>query len=104
VAFPPRAPTALVSNRDSDDITIIDLAARQVLKTVPVGRRPSGLTANARGTRAYVCNSASDDVAIVSLPGYEVTGRIAAGRSPDGIAFVPAASPAPKGRASKEKT
>jgi YVTN family beta-propeller protein len=97
VAFPPKGLIALVSNRDSDDLTVIDLAARQVLKTVPVGRRPGGLTTNQRGTRAYVSNTASGTVSIVALPGYEVTGTIDVGRNPDGITFVPAPVP-PTGR------
>src|SRR5438034_1921712 len=33
-----------VTNEKSDDVTVIDAATRKVLKTVPVGKRPRGVT------------------------------------------------------------
>ncbi|MEO0760969.1 MAG: hypothetical protein AAFZ09_04050, partial [Pseudomonadota bacterium] len=53
------AQIAYVSNEKSNDVTLIDTATMEVIKTVPVGQRPRGITISPSGHELYVC--ASDD-------------------------------------------
>ena len=48
-----------VSNERSGDVTIIDGAGRNVIATIPVGKRPRGLHASPDGKRLYVALSGS---------------------------------------------
>ena len=101
VAFPPRMPVALVTNRGSDDLTILDLAARHVIDTVTLGKHPGGVVTNQRGNRAYIALSEANSVSIMMIPGWEITGTIPTGAGPDGLAFVPPPPPAKKAKPSK---
>jgi len=87
-----------VTNRASNDVTVLDVLARRVKTTVTVGRRPGGVTTNASGSRAYVCNNDSNTVSVISIPGFEVAQTIPVGAQPDGIAFVPRREPAGRKR------
>lgn len=46
-----------VSNEKSGDVTVIDPESRQVIATIPVGKRPRGIRATPDGTRVYVAVS-----------------------------------------------
>lgn len=95
---------ALVANRGSDDVTALDVASRQVVATVPVGRQPVALAINDRATRLFVANSGSSSVSVIALPGLEVTATIATGDAPSAVAFAPMpAPPSNKGGAAKKK-
>src|SRR5262245_28504910 len=53
-----------VTNEKSNDVTVIDAATRTVVKTLPVGQRPRGVTVSPDGRRVYVSNSNSDSVSV----------------------------------------
>ncbi len=57
-----------VSNEGSGDVSILDLASGEVLRTVPVGKRPRGLRVSGDGRLLYVAVSGS----AVSPPGTTV--------------------------------
>jgi YVTN family beta-propeller protein len=101
VAFPPRMPVALVTNRGSDDLTILDLAARHVIDTIPLGKHPGGVVTNQKGNRAYIALSQANSVSIMMIPGWEITASIPTGEGPDGVAFVPPPAPVKKPKSSK---
>src|SRR5437764_12229261 len=46
-----------VSNEKSGDITLVDGATRNVLATIPVGKRPRGIIASPDGKMVYVALS-----------------------------------------------
>ena len=56
---PPRAAEVLVSNEDSNDVTVIDAATNQVIRTVFVGKRPRGIRVSHDGKLAFVALSGS---------------------------------------------
>jgi len=43
IAFTPDGKHAYVTNSDSDDVTVIDVAELKVIQTIPVGKAPACL-------------------------------------------------------------
>src|SRR5262249_42591072 len=76
-----------VTNERSDDVTVIAADSGTVLKTIPVGKRPRGVTASADGKRVYVSNSNSDSLSIIDAAGLTVSASLPAGRDPEGLTF-----------------
>ena len=50
-ALPALADTVYVSNEKDNTLSVIDSASMKVLKTVPVGKRPRGITLSKDGTQ-----------------------------------------------------
>jgi len=76
-----------VTNEKSDDVTVIDAATRKVLKTVPVGKRPRGVTVSPDGRRVYVSNSNSDTMSVIDAKSLAVLHTVPAGLDPEGLTF-----------------
>ena len=64
-AAAPAGPRAFVTNEKSNDVTVIDLLTAKVVKTIPVGQRPRGVSASPDGTRVYVSNSNSNSLSVI---------------------------------------
>ncbi len=77
----------LSADRDSNQVSIIDLATRAVTAVVPTGERPFGVTISADGTRAYTANVASDDITVIDIAGRQPVGRVAVGHRPYAVAL-----------------
>jgi YVTN family beta-propeller protein len=89
---------AFVSNAGTDTVSVIDLAAKQVARTVPTGRRPVALAYSALARRAYAAaedGSVTAVAAASSTPVATIAGPsgIAALRFAPGGRFLLAASP-----------
>ena len=79
---------ALISDLDSGDLVVIDVAARKVSKRVPLGRMVEGILIPPDGARAYVAVTGDNQIAVVDLKTLEVASRIEPGRGPDGMAWI----------------
>ena len=66
----------------SGDLSVIDLASRQVLAHLEVGDGPRGIVLTPDDRTAYVANSLSDDVSVVDLSTFEEITRIPVTTSP----------------------
>lgn len=91
---------AIVSNEDSNDVTVVDVARDEVAFTVSVGKRPRGMRVSRDGKTLYVAVSgtpkgggtsddAADGIAVVDLERREVVRRIAAGHDPEAFDLTP---------------
>lgn len=89
LAVTPDGVTLLVANRESDSVSVIDVAARREIRRIPVGTHPFGLTLSPDGTRAFTANVLSDDVSAIDVAAGRETGRVATGQRPYVIAFAP---------------
>lgn len=87
LAVSPDGNWLLSADRDSNQVSFIDLDARKVVATVPVGERPFGITIDADGKRAYTANVGSDDVSVIDLAARKLTGTVKAGRRPYAVAL-----------------
>jgi YVTN family beta-propeller protein len=86
--FTPDGKRVLVSMLANPELAIFDVASREEVKRVPVGRGAAGILVQPDGARAYVACTPDDYVAIVDLQTLEVVGHVSAGRRPDGLAWV----------------
>jgi YVTN family beta-propeller protein len=78
---------ALISTLRGSDVTVIDAAARKIVKHIAVGHGAAGIVMQPDGARAFVACSPDGYVAVIDLHSLEVAGRIDAGHDPDGLAW-----------------
>jgi len=86
-ATPPlveNGPRLFVTNERSGDLSVIDLASRRVVATVPLGKRPRGIRVSPDRTTLYVALSGSP----FAPPGVDEKGLPPPDRSADGIGVV----------------
>jgi len=86
--FTPDGRLALISDLDSGDLVVIDVAARKIAKRIPLGRMVEGVLVPPDGARAYVAVTGDNQIAVVDLKTLEVTSRIEPGKGPDGMAWI----------------
>jgi YVTN family beta-propeller protein len=82
---------AASTHSDSEDVAIIDTAARSVVATVKIGKGPGFPIFSPDGARLYVLNSGMGDVAVVDLKTMAVTARHKVGTDPFGGGLRPTA-------------
>jgi YVTN family beta-propeller protein len=70
---------------------VIDANTYAVLNTIPVGRRPWGITFSPDGKYLFSANGPSDDVSVVDLATEKEIARIKSPGSPWGVVAVPVA-------------
>jgi YVTN family beta-propeller protein len=70
----------------TDELAVIDAAARSVIARVPAGRLPRGVAVAPDGARLYVTNSWSDSVTEIDAASFKVLRTFPAGFEPTGIA------------------
>ena len=86
--FTPDGRLALISDLDSGDLVVIDVAARKISKRIPLGRMVEGVLVPPDGGRAYVAVTGDNQIAVIDLKTLEVTSRIEPGKGPDGMAWI----------------
>jgi YVTN family beta-propeller protein len=86
--FTPDGTLALVSDLDAGELFVIDVAARNLRKKIPLGRMVEGILIPPDGARAYVAVNGDNYIAVVDLKTLTVTGRIEPGKGPDGMAWI----------------
>jgi len=92
----------VVANQGTEEepgttVSIVDLAAFEVVATIETGQGPHGVAIDPSGRYAYITNLYGDDVAVLDLVAREVVATVPVGEAPNGISFsalAPAAAPA----------
>jgi len=85
--FTPDGKLVLLSDRDGDQLVVLDGATHQERARLKMGRNPEGIQVTPDGSLAYVAQEGANDVAIVDLKTLTITGHISTGNGPDGIAW-----------------
>jgi YVTN family beta-propeller protein len=75
------APFAYVPSVNTNTVSVIDLATRTIVATIPVGRAPNGVAANPTGTAVYVLNAMDNTVSAIDAASRSVVATIAVGNS-----------------------
>ena len=70
-------------------MSVIDVAARRVTATLPVGDEPHGLLTDRQGKHLYVLNTASEDISVIDLDTLQESKRLSASRGPWALAISP---------------
>ncbi|HYT72848.1 MAG TPA: hypothetical protein VEK78_15790, partial [Gemmatimonadales bacterium] len=68
---------------------VIDLAARKVIDTIPVGRRPWGIALSPDGRRLYTADGRSNQVSVIDTGGRKVVATIPVGDRPNDLLYIP---------------
>ncbi len=96
VALTPDAARAVVINNHSQNATVIDVLAKEILAVVPCGERPGGVAVTPDGTKAVVANLDSSFATVIDLATYAATNVTLSRRqsqvaiSPDSLyAYIP---------------
>jgi len=76
---------AYVALGRANHIAVVDVATREVLDYLLVGKRAWGLALNHSEDTLYVANGLSDDLSIIDLTSMRVTKSVVVGRVPYGI-------------------
>jgi YVTN family beta-propeller protein len=82
-------PFAYVTNRLSNNVSVIDTASNAVITTVAVGGDPIGVAITPDGAFAYVANGRSDNVSVIDTASNAVTATVTVGDFPWGVAITP---------------
>jgi YVTN family beta-propeller protein len=85
--FTPDGKLVLLSDRDGDELVVLDRATRKERARLKLGRYPGGIQITPDGSRAYVAQEGANDVAIIDLRTLTVAGHISPGNGPDGMAW-----------------
>ena len=85
--FTPDGRFVLLSDRDGDELVIIDRATRKERARLKIGRYPEGILITPDGSRAYVAQEGANDIAVIDLRTLTVAGHISPGNGPDGMAW-----------------
>lgn len=83
------AAAVYVVNVGSNDVSVIDPAARAVVATIAVGAQPNGVAVTPDGQRVYVSNFRDDSVSVIDAAARAVLATAGVGDGPVGIAVAP---------------
>jgi YVTN family beta-propeller protein len=87
VAIHPNDLEAYVTNGISGTVSVINLAQRRVVDTIPVGTEPRGCALTPKGTLLYVANHTEGTVAIINTASRALVGKVNVGRNPTALAI-----------------
>jgi YVTN family beta-propeller protein len=95
IVFAPDASVALVPNRMSNDVSVIETRFHRggegrpwEVERVPVGIWPGDVVFTSDGSIAYVSNNKTNDVSVIDMETREETSRIDVRTYPDGITYL----------------
>ena len=83
----PDGKLALVSDLETGQVVIVDVAARTEIKRLTPGTGAAGILTTPDGSRAYVAESRDGVIAVIDLKSLEAVATIKVGKGPDGMAF-----------------
>ena len=86
--FTPDGTLALVTDLDTGELLVVDVATKAVTKKIPLGKMVEGILMPPDGARAYVAVNGENYIAVIDLKTLTVTGRLETGKGPDGMAWV----------------
>jgi YVTN family beta-propeller protein len=89
LAVTPNGKYLLVSNWCSYDLSIVNIAQRRQVATLPIGPYPRGLAISPDSSTAYVAIMGSDDITKVNLRTMKIEGSFVVGESPRHLVMSP---------------
>ena len=89
LALSPDEATLAVTLSDRDEVVLLDVARRVVIRRLRAGRAPEGVAFTPDGRRLFVANRLSEDVSVLDVETGRETHRLQAGREPYALAMSP---------------
>lgn len=78
-----------VTDSKSNSVSVIDLAAGKIVKTIPTGGFPHGLRLSPDGQQLFVANVEDGSVSVIDVGTLEEQARIPVGKAPVQVGFTP---------------
>jgi YVTN family beta-propeller protein len=88
-AASPLGDQLFVACSGSNDLYVIDVIRRELVKRIPVGLAPDGMAISPDGLKLYVANSSTNDISVVDLIDLKEVRRAPVGSKPFSMAVVP---------------
>jgi len=85
LAFTPDGTQVWVTNSRSDQVTVFDAHARELIATLTLDKAPSGVYFSADGGRAYITNANANELTFVDVPSRKTLAVMPVGTDPDGV-------------------
>jgi len=82
-------PFAYVTNKGSDNVSVIDTATNIPVDTIRVGDSPQGVAITPDGSRAYVANQVDGTVSVINTATNTLLAPVDVGVGPFGVAITP---------------
>jgi PQQ-dependent catabolism-associated beta-propeller protein len=89
LAGPARADEIWVTNEKDNTISVIDTRTLEVIRTIPTGKRPRGITFSHDYTRVYICASDSDAVQVMDPATGAILHDLPSGEDPEQFVLHP---------------
>ena len=86
---PTHAGEIWISNEKDDTLSVIDVETLEVVRTLPVGERPRGITFSKDFSRLYICASDSDTVQVMDPETGEILHDLPSGEDPEQFVLHP---------------
>src|SRR5262245_26108870 len=83
ISSPAGAAQIFVSNEKDNSVSVVDSNSLEVLKTIPVGRRPRGIVISPDHKEVFVCLGDDDNVAVIDTEKLEVSRNLDSGPDPE---------------------
>ncbi len=89
LAAPALADEIWVTNEKDDTISVIDIDTLEVVRTIPTGERPRGITFSKDHSVVYICASDSDAVQVMNPETGEILHDLPSGEDPEQFVLHP---------------
>lgn len=73
---------ALVTNNESNNVSVIDTTSYKVVSTIKTGKGPHGFRVSTDSKFAYIANMSEDTVSVIDLDNLKETKKITVGKAP----------------------
>lgn len=87
LAFTPDGKQVWVTNSRSDQTTVFDAHARELIAALTMSKAPSGIYFSADGRSAYVTNANANQLTFVEVASRKIAQVMPIGTDPDGVAW-----------------
>ena len=88
-ALPATAGEIWISNEKDDTLSVIDIETLEVVRTIPTGERPRGITFSSDYSVLYICASDSDAVQVMDPVSGEILHDLPSGEDPEQFVLHP---------------
>ncbi|MCG8355749.1 MAG: YVTN family beta-propeller repeat protein [Kiloniellales bacterium] len=89
LASPALAGEVWVTNEKDDTVSVIDVETLEVVRTIPTGERPRGITFSKDYSRLYICASDSDTVQVMDPDTGKILHELPSGEDPEQFVLHP---------------
>jgi YVTN family beta-propeller protein len=85
--FTPDGTQVWVTNPSSNQTTVFDAHARELLASLTLSKSPSGVYISSDGRRAYITNAVANELTFIDVMSRKIVNTMAIGSDPDGVAW-----------------